>query len=96
VLACRERRHDLVGVPPGGREELDGVDRAVLQHLLEVRVDARRDAPFAGAALGPPGLGVAQRHHVAARVLEVAGRVQERDVAAADDGEADAIHVRGL
>ena len=52
--------------------------------------------PFPGAALGPLGLGVAQSDHVAARVLEIAGRVELRDVAATDDGEAHAIHATGL
>jgi len=96
VLARRERRHDLVRVHPGGREELDGVDRAVLQDLLEVRVHARRDAPLPRAALGRWGSVSQRADHLAARVLQITGRVELRDVAATDDGEAHAIHATGL
>jgi hypothetical protein len=96
VLAGRKRRHDLVGVHPGGREELDGVDRGIIQHLFEIRVHARRDAPLAGAPLGPLGLRVAQRDDVTPWVLQIAGRVELRDVPAADDGQTYAIHATGL
>jgi hypothetical protein len=96
VLAGRERRDDLVRVQPGGREELDGVNRAVVQDFLEVRVHAGCNAPLARAALGPLRVRVAQGDHVTAGVLEVAGHVELRDVAATDDGEAHAIHGPGL
>ena len=56
VLARPERGHDLVGVHPGGRQQLDRVDRGIVQHLREVGVEPGRDAPLAGPALGPLGI----------------------------------------
>jgi hypothetical protein len=87
VLARLEGGHDLVGVKPGGGEQLHGVDRVVVEHLGEVRVDARGDAPSSCSALRALGGGIAQGRHLAAGVLQIAGDVELGDVAAAGDGQ---------
>ena len=95
VLARGERGHDLVGVHPRGREQLHRVHRGVVQHLREVGIQTRRDPPLGGPPLRPLGPRVAERDHVAARVLEIPRRVEPRDVAASDDGQPQAVHGSG-
>lgn len=57
-----------------------------------IGVELGRDAPLARPNLGPTGERVAQRLHLAARVSQIARRVELRDIATANDGESDIVH----
>src|SRR5262249_52980537 len=84
----------LVGVEIGRGQELDGVDVGIVEELSVLAVDAWAQPPLPGPERRARLLGIAEGDHVAARMLEIAGRVELADVAAAHDGEADAIHGR--
>ena len=58
-----------------------------VEHVLVAGVYFGIDSPLPCAALGPLPNRVAQRGNLTAGVLEVARRVQHRDVPAADDGQ---------
>ena len=89
VLARLEGGYGLLGVQVGRREQLDGVDLGVLEHLLVARVYPGRDTPLGRPALGALAHGVAQGHDVARLVLQVARRVELGYGPAPNDGEAD-------
>ena len=87
--ASRAALHVVV-VQVGGGQDLDRVDVVVGEEGVDVGVDLGH-APALGGLAGDVAVDVAHRHHVAARVLEVAGDVQVGDVAGAEHPHPDRI-----
>jgi hypothetical protein len=91
VLAGFERGDHVVVVQVGGRQDLDGVDGVVRQHVRQVGM-VRRGAPFLGRLAADLLVGVAHADDVAAGVFEVAPHVHGRDVAGAQDAQPNLVH----
>ncbi len=90
VFPGRHRGQDVVVVEMGGGEDLDGVDVRVGQEVVQVGEDLGRP-PGGGGRLGQVLVGVADGHHVAAVVLQIAGDVQFGDVSGADHTQTNTI-----
>ena len=56
----------------GGGKQLDGIDTRVIQDLGIIGVNRRRNTLLPDAGFGFGAVGVAQRHHVALRMLQIA------------------------
>ncbi len=70
-----------------GREDLDGVELGIREHLLEVGVDVP-DAPLLGSTPCYGLVDVAHRVNLGPRVFEIAEALEVRDPAAAHEAHA--------
>ena len=90
VLAGLERGNDMVSMQVGRGQHLHRVDRIVGQHGVQIGVEGRGAPVLSGT---PAGIlvGVAHRHEVAARILEIAPNVECRDVPRTDHPQSDLV-----
>ena len=91
VLPRLERRDHVVMVEMGGGEHLNGIERGIAQHVVEVAVKGGR-APVLRRLSSHDLVGVAHRSNLATRVEQIALHVEGRDVPGPEHTQSDLVH----